>query len=89
MSNLDPRIIATSEFNYELPDERIAKFPLSERNKSKLLIYKNNVISDDHFTQLTDYIPENSLLVFNNTKVIHARIEFNKSTGARIEIFCL
>lgn len=89
MSNLDPRNIATADFNYELPDEKIAKFPLSERNKSKLLIYKNGKIAENNFTQLADYIPENSLLVFNNTKVIHARIEFNKSTGARIEIFCL
>ncbi len=89
MSNLDPRNIATSEFNYELPDERIAKFPLPKRNQSKILVYKSGKILDDKFAQLADYIEENSLLVFNNTKVIHARIEFNKSTGARIEIFCL
>ncbi|MBI5540929.1 MAG: S-adenosylmethionine:tRNA ribosyltransferase-isomerase [Bacteroidia bacterium] len=85
----DPRNIATSVFSYDLPDERIAKFPLTERNQSKLLVYKNGEISHNNFSQLSDYIPESSLLVFNNTKVIHARIEFNKSTGARIEIFCL
>lgn len=89
MTMYDPRNIATSVFNYDLPDKRIAKFPLSERNQSKLLVYKKGKISHDKFSQLSDYIPESSLLVFNNTKVIHARIEFNKSTGARIEIFCL
>jgi len=81
--------ILVSDFNYDLPDKKIAKFPLPERNSSKLLIYKNGKISEDKFNQLSNYIPENNLLVFNDTKVIHARLEFQKKTGARIEIFCL
>jgi len=79
--------ILVSDFNYDLPDKKIAKFPLPERNSSKLLIYKNGKISEDKFNQLSNYIPENNLLVFNDTKVIHARLEFQKKTGARIEIF--
>jgi len=78
-----------SDFNYLLPDNKIAKYPLAKRDNSKLIIYKNNVISDDKFNNITNYIPANSLLVLNNTKVIHARLIFKKITGARIEIFCL
>ena len=78
-----------TDFTYDLPDERIAKFPLAERDQSKLLIYKNGKISTDTFTRLPDYIAAGDLLVFNNTRVIRARIEMEKETGARIEIFCL
>lgn len=77
------------DYDYPLPDERIAKFPLAKRDSSKLLVYKNNEISEDVFSNLIDFLPENSLLVYNNTRVIHARMFFQKETGATIEIFCL
>jgi S-adenosylmethionine:tRNA ribosyltransferase-isomerase len=85
----DPRNILSSDFYYDLPEARIAKFPLSERNSSKLLLFKDAIISEDKFYNISNYIDSGSLLVFNDTRVIHARIEFRKSTGARIEIFCL
>jgi S-adenosylmethionine:tRNA ribosyltransferase-isomerase len=81
--------LSIDEFDYELPDERIAKYPLENRDQSKLLIWKDQVISDDHFFNLADWIPEKSLLIFNNTKVIRARLLFKKDTGANIEIFIL
>ena len=81
--------IPSSDFIYDLPEDRIAKYPLELRNQSKLLLYKKGIISEDQFSNIADHIPENSLLVFNNTKVIHARLEFFKETGSRIEIFCL
>ncbi len=81
--------IRIEEYNYDLPDERIAKFPLVQRDQSKLLIHKNGAICEDLFCNLSAQIPENSLLVFNNTRVIQARIIFQKDTGAQIEIFCL
>lgn len=81
--------ISIETFNYELPDERIAKYPLKQRDQSKLLIWKNHETFDSTFLKLTDYLPENSKLIFNNTKVIRARLHFRKSTGAKIEIFVL
>ncbi len=81
--------ISIDEYNYVLPEEKIAKFPLPERDLSKLLIYRNGAIEESIFRSLPDYIPENTLMVFNNTKVIQARLVFQKETGARIEIFCL
>jgi len=75
--------------NYELPDERIAKYPLPNRDQSRLLVWKNGAITDSKFRTLPDFLPEESLLVFNNTKVIRARLLFQKATGANIEIFCL
>ena len=81
--------IAISDYAYELPDDKIAKYPLAERDESKLLVWKNGQIMDEQFTQLPRHLPANSLLVFNNTKVIRARLHFLKETGARIEIFCL
>ena len=81
--------IKISEYNYPLPDERIAKFPLPARDKSKLLVYKQGIISETQFTSLPDYLPTGSLMIFNNTKVIQARLHFRKETGALIEIFCL
>lgn len=81
--------IYIDEYDYPLTDERIAKFPLSKRDSSKLLIYKNKEIKESVFFNLVDFLPENSLLVYNNTKVIQARILFNKETGAKIEVFCL
>lgn len=84
-----PKHIRISEYNYELPDERIAKFPLPERDKSKLLVYRHGEITEDTFTALPSYLPKGGLMVFNNTKVIQARLHFRKETGALIEIFCL
>lgn len=81
--------IAISDYSYDLPDERIAKYPLQERDQSKLLVWKNGVILDSQFGELPQFLPANSLLIFNNTKVIRARLHFQKETGAKIEIFCL
>jgi S-adenosylmethionine:tRNA ribosyltransferase-isomerase len=81
--------IDIGEYDYPLPDGRIAGFPLSERDKSKLLIYKNGDVSESIFDRLPDFLPERSLIVFNNTRVIRARLLFTKDTGARIEVFCL
>ncbi len=75
--------------NYELPDAKIAKYPLAERDASKLLVWQNGTIQDANFGTITEFLPEESLLVFNNTKVIRARLPFQKTTGAQIEIFCL
>lgn len=85
----DPKHIRISEFNYPLPDERIAKFPLAVRDQSKLLIYRQGEVSEDTFTSLPSYLPADSLMIFNNTKVIQARLHFHKETGALIEVFCL
>ncbi len=81
--------IKIEDYHYFLPDERIAKYPLSVRDTSKLLVYKHGEISEERFTQLPEYIEEGELMVFNNTKVIQARLHFRKNTGALIEIFCL
>jgi len=81
--------IRIEDFDYELPDERIALYPLPERDASKVLVYKNGQISETIFKHIANEIPENALLVFNDTKVIHARIVTQTATGARIEIFCL
>jgi S-adenosylmethionine:tRNA ribosyltransferase-isomerase len=81
--------IQIEDFNYELPDERIAKFPLAERDQSKLLYYLQGKISEKVFSQIPDLLPAGSLLIFNETKVIRARLIFYKPTGAQIEIFCL
>lgn len=83
------RYIDISEYTYELPEERIAKFPLPCRDDSKLLVYRGGEISENVFHNLRGELPEGSMLVFNNTKVIRARLIFFKDTGARIEIFCL
>ena len=81
--------IHIAEYNYPLPDERIARFPLEKRDESKLLLYRNGEISESQFKHLTDFLPPNALIVFNNTRVIQARLLFHKSTRAKIEIFCL
>ena len=81
--------INIEEYTYNLPDDRIAQFPERERDMSKLLVYENETISDTHFINIDDYIPSDNLLVFNNTKVIRARILFPKESGSTIEIFCL
>ena len=84
---MNPLFIA--DFNYPLPDERIAKYPLPERDHSKLLIYRDGAVSEDHFYNVGEYINPSALLIYNNTRVIQARLEFYKTTGARIEVFCL
>ena len=84
-----PKDIRIADFAYELPDERIAKYPLAERDASKLLIYDHGHISHRHFRDLPELLPEGSLLVMNNTRVIQARLHFHKETGALIEVFCL
>lgn len=85
----DIQQIRIEDFDYPLPDQRIAKFPLPQRDDSKLLLYRNGAVSESIFRNITDYLPEGSLLVFNNTRVIQARLLFKKETGAQIEIFCL
>jgi S-adenosylmethionine:tRNA ribosyltransferase-isomerase len=84
-----PDQIAIRDYTYELPTERIAAWPLPERDASKLLIYKGAAIEEDIFKHIGDHIPPGSLLIFNNTRVIEARILFQKESGASIEIFCL
>ena len=81
--------IHISDYNYPLPDERIAKFPLPVRDQSKLLIYRHGELSETVFTSLPEYLEPGQLMIFNNTKVIQARLHFRKETGALIEIFCL
>ena len=81
--------IAIAEYDYPLPDERIAKYPLAERDTSKLLLYRGGEIAEDTFAALPGYIPQGALMVFNNTRVIQARLRFRKETGALIEVFCL
>ncbi len=83
------RNINMQEYDYPLPEERIAKYPLPSRSDSKLLHYKDGIITERSFPDIVELIPEESLIVFNNTKVIRARIIMQKSTGARVEIFCL
>ena len=81
--------IHISEYNYDLPDERIAKFPKAEHDQSKLLIYHHGEVGEDLFFNLPKYLPKGALMVFNNTKVIQARLHFRKETGALIEVFLL
>lgn len=86
---INPRNISILDYTYTLPEERIARYPLPERDASKLLINKESEITEDIYKNIATHIPENSLLVFNNTKVVEARLHFQKSTGGVIEIFCL
>lgn len=85
----DPKHIHIADYNYALPDDRIAGYPKERRDESKLLLYRKGEISEDVFYNLPDYLPAGALMVFNNTKVIQARLHFHKSTGALIEVFCL
>ncbi len=86
---MHPKDLQIKDFSYHLSEDRIAKYPLANRDESKLLIYKDKQISESVYQQIANQIPENSLLVFNNTKVVEARILFQKESGAIIEIFCL
>ena len=81
--------IHISDYSYELPDERIAKYPMTQRDHSKLLVYRHGEVSEDHFYNLPDHLPAGALMVFNNTKVIQARLHFRKESGALIEVFLL
>ena len=81
--------ISIEDYNYPLPDERIAKYPLGERDASKLLVLKNGELTSSHFKNINDFLPKDSLLIFNETKVVRARLQFTKESGAAIEIFCL
>ena len=81
--------ISISDYTYDLPDRRIASYPTERRDASKLLLYNKGEITHTVFSSLPDYLPEGALMVFNNTKVVPARLIFRRETGAMIEIFCL
>jgi len=89
MGETIPGNIAIADYTYDLRDEQIAKYPLEPRDTSKLLFYNNGSLVEDVYSHLADYLPENCILVMNNTKVVEARVLFTKSTGSTIEIFCL
>jgi S-adenosylmethionine:tRNA ribosyltransferase-isomerase len=86
---MHPKNLSIAGFTYDLPPERIAKYPLEERDNSKLLVYKSGKITTSSYSSIAEFLPEGSLLVFNNTKVVEARLLFQKPTGGVIEIFCL
>ncbi|MBI9053026.1 MAG: S-adenosylmethionine:tRNA ribosyltransferase-isomerase [Bacteroidales bacterium] len=86
---INPENIRIEDFSYELPDSKIAKYPLEKRDQSNLLVYNHGNLVKDNFTNLDNYIDSKTSFVFNNTKVIQARMQFHKRTGAKIEIFCL
>lgn len=86
---METRHIHISDFDYPLADDRIAKYPMAERDHSKLLVYNRGKLSDDLFFQLPRYLPQGALMVFNNTRVIQARMHFRKETGALIEVFLM
>ena len=85
----DIKDIAIESYDYPLPDDRIAKYPLAERDASKLLVFNDGQIQDSQFKHIGEFLPSNALLVFNETKVIRARLQFTKETGSHIEVFCL
>lgn len=86
---MHPSSLQIKDFTYDLPDEQIARYPLQQRDQSRLLVYRNNTFTEDTYQNIARFIPEQALLVFNQTKVIHARLLFRKPTGGRIEVFCL
>lgn len=86
---MHPRHLTIQDFTYDLPENRIAQHPLSKRDDSKLLIYKSGKIAEDIYHNITEYLPAGSLLIFNDTRVIEARLKFRKETGGEIEVFCL
>ena len=81
--------LSMAPFDYELPEDKIAKYPVEPRDSSKLLVFKDNTIQDFNYTDLASQLPENALLIMNDTKVVEARLNFTKNTGAKIEVFCL
>ena len=90
MTNIEQvRNLRINDYNYPLPDKRIAKHPLAEREQCKLLIYSHNQLSEGHFYDVPQLLPQGCMLVYNNTRVINARLRFRKATGSTIEIFCL
>ena len=86
---IHPKDLQIKDFTYELPAERIAHYPLAERDQSKLLVYRKGNITEDTYKNISSYIPAGSMLVFNNTRVIPARLFFKTATGAKVEVFCL
>ena len=86
---MNTKEIRIEDYDYPLPDERIAKYPLARRDESKLLLYKEGHVGESLFKRIADYLPTGALMVFNNTRVIQARLLFHKETGARVEVFCL
>lgn len=86
---MHPREIQISDYTYTLPEEKIAHYPLQERDASKLLVHQNGTITESLYRNIADFLPEDSLLVFNNTKVIHARLFFENANGGKVEVFCL
>ena len=86
---MHPRNLRIEEYTYELPEERVARYPLEDRAASKLLVYQNGAITEDTYTHIAQQIPEGKLMVFNQAKVVHARLLFRKVTGSGIEVFCL
>ncbi len=86
---MKPEQISIKDFSYLLPNERIAQYPLEERDQSRLLVYKNGMIQEDRYQNIAQHLPAESVLVFNDTKVIQARMHFQNSKGESIEIFCL
>src|SRR5438128_11963351 len=85
----DFKKLQLSEYDYSLPQEKIAAFPLTERDRSRILIYEKGAIKDDFFYNLSAHLPNGATLILNNTRVIEARVLFQKSSGAFIELFCL
>ena len=88
IDKMNPKNLSINDFTYDLLEEKIAKYPLAKRDESKLLIYKNESIKESFYKDIANEIPANSLLIFNNTKVVEARLLFEKNTGSIIEIFC-
>ena len=86
---MNPANILISDYTYTLPDDKIARYPLAERDASKLLVYQNGAITDTCYRDIDQFLPAGSLLVFNNTKVVEARLLFQKPSGGVIELFCL
>src|SRR5205809_1071939 len=89
MEKKSPKILAIKDFDYELPDEKIAKHPLPKRDESRLLIWQNETITSDRYFNLDKYLPSDAVIVLNNTRVVEARLLFKKTSGTTIEIFCL
>src|SRR5215207_3350073 len=89
LNDMNPREISITSFTYDLPPERIALHPLPERDSSKLLVYNNNHIHDTNYSRIAEDLPAGGRIIFNNTRVVEARLIFTKPTGGKIEVFCL